>query len=409
MDWTLTTLENDLRVILIPRPRTRTVAVRLYLRAGSRYDGASPGTAHLLEHLLFRGTVSRSSQEIFSLVESGGGEINASTTREYICLYTVTLAHDLPLALDLLADIASQPAFTESDFMSERMVALQELLQSQNQPEILTAIFMAALWEQNPLRYPVRGTLDSLQSLGYDTIFDFYRGRMVSGNALLVVCGDVEGESALFDVREYFNDFPIGPEQPPRLIKEPETQEPRQVHLDKEVNETHLLVGVPTVGMKHPDRSALKVIERSLGMGGSGRLYRRLRAEQQLVYSVQAFTSLYEDAGFTGVRLICRPEDVEIVKKIIFREWEDIRRFGLSREELQAVKGNYAGTLARHFETNLAVAGIFGVEGLLHRVEPFGDAIARIHAVTSEQVLDAAGRYLSPQRSLSATVGRNLS
>ncbi|MCJ7624766.1 MAG: insulinase family protein, partial [Anaerolineaceae bacterium] len=291
MNWNLTILENDLRAILIPRPGTRTAAVRLYLRAGSRYDGASPGTAHLLEHLLFRGTVSRSSQDIFSLVESGGGEINASTTREYICLYTVTLAQDLPLALDLLADIISQPAFAESDFLSERMVVLQEFLQSQNQPEVLTNIFMAALWEQNPLRYPVRGTLDSLQALGYDTVFDFYRERMVSGNALLVVCGDVDEESALSDIREYVNDFPIGPEQPPQLIMEPEPREPRRIHLDKEINEPHLLVGVPTVGMKHPDRSALKVIELSLGMGGSGRLYRRLREEQQLVYTIQAFTS----------------------------------------------------------------------------------------------------------------------
>ncbi|MCJ7626066.1 MAG: hypothetical protein MUO76_21450, partial [Anaerolineaceae bacterium] len=116
-----------------------------------------------------------------------------------------------------------------------------------------------------------------------------------------------------------------------------------------------------------------------------------------------------EDAGFTGARIICRPEDVEMVKEIIFTEWEDIGQFGLSSEELQSVKGNYAGTLARHFETNLAVAGIFGVEGLLHKVEPFDEAITRIRAVSSEQVMDAAGRYLKPQRSLTATVGKKSS
>ena len=117
-------------------------------------------------------------------------------------------------------------------------------------------------------------------------------------------------------------------------------------------------------------------------MGGSGRLYQRLREEQGLVYSVNTVTASYEDAGFLGIRAACAPENVE------------------------AVKGNYAGTLARRFETNSAVAGIFGIEGLLHQVEPFDEAVARIKAVTQAQVLDAAQRYLNCERFALATVGR---
>jgi predicted Zn-dependent peptidase len=158
--------------------------------------------------------------------------------------------------------------------------------------------------------------------------------------------------------------------------------------------------------MKHPDRSALKAVELALGMGGSGRLYQQLREEQGLVYSVNTVTANYEDAGFLGVRAACSPDKVETVREAILAEWDALRQEGVGEKELRAVKGNYAGTLARRFETNLAVAGIFGIEGLLHRVEPFDEAVARIKAVTRVQVLDAAQRYLDCERYVSATVGR---
>jgi predicted Zn-dependent peptidase len=205
---------------------------------------------------------------------------------------------------------------------------------------------------------------------------------------------------------ETFAGFFPGGEQPPGPVEEPPLVEPRTAHLEKDVAQTHLLIGVPTVGMKHPDRSPLKVLEMALGMGGSGRLYRRLREERGLVYTVNTVTANYEDAGFLGVRAACAPEKVEAVVEAILVEWDALRDEGIGEGELEAVKGNYAGTLARRFETNLAVAGIFGIEGLLHRVEPFDEAVARVGAVTRAQVQEAAHRYLDRGRHVLATVGR---
>jgi predicted Zn-dependent peptidase len=406
MDWRITTLESGLRVITIHRPGTRTVAARLYVRAGSRYDGSCSGLAHLLEHMLFKGTAARSPREFYAAVEARGGEINASTTREYVSLYTLTLARDLPLALELLADLAIRPALAEDAFLNEKPVVLQEVLRAKDRAGVLSDLFVQALWQRHPLRGLVLGTLEGLRDLELASLRAFHRRRYVAGDALLVICGDVEPEAALPLARAAFAGFPAGPEQPPEPVEESPLAERRLAHLEKDIAQTHLLIGVPTVGMKHPDRSPLKVVELALGMGGSGRLYQRLREEQGLVYSVNTITANYEDAGFLGVRAACAPENVGAVREAILTEWDALRRGGIGERELRAVKGNYGGTLARHFETNLAVAGIFGIEGLLHRVEPFDEAVARIEAVTQAQVLDAAKRYLSREHYVLATLGR---
>jgi predicted Zn-dependent peptidase len=422
LNWQITTLENGLRVITVHRPGTRTVAARVYVRAGSRYDGPHPGLAHFLEHMLFKGTPTRSPREIFAAIEARGGEINGATTREYTSFRTVTLARDLDLALELLADVVIRPVLAEDAFLNEKLVVLQEILRAKDQPGVLNDLFVQALWHEHPLRNPVLGTLEGLRDLQLETLRAFYRERYVAGNALLVICGDVEPETALSlalrpaqgtalrraqgMAQTTFADFPPGPEQPPELVEEPPLAECRAAHLEKDINRTYLLIGVPTVGMKHPDRSPLKAVELALGMGGSGRLYQRLREEQGLVYSVNTVTANYEDAGFLGVRAACSPENVEAVREAILAEWDALRQEGLGERELEAVRGNYAGTLARRFETNVAVAGIFGIEGLLYRVEPFDEAVARMEAVTQAQVLDGAQRYLDCERYVLATVGR---
>jgi predicted Zn-dependent peptidase len=167
-----------------------------------------------------------------------------------------------------------------------------------------------------------------------------------------------------------------------------------------------LLIGVPMVSMKHQDRSALKVIERVLGMGGSARLYQRLREETRLVYSVNTVTAHYEDAGYFAVHTACDPQHVAQVRQAVLDECDALRQQGVSESELDAAKDNYAGTLTRRFETNLALAGIFGVEGLLHRVETLEEAVRRINAVRRDDVMRAAQKYLDVDRYVAVSVGR---
>jgi predicted Zn-dependent peptidase len=412
-DWRLARLSNGLRLITIARPGTPTVAVRAYVRAGSRYDGDDLpcpilGLAHLTEHLLFKGTRHHSQRSLFAAVERLGGVLEAGTTKEYTTLYAVVPRQGLASALDVLAEVLTAPALREGDFWNEKLVVLEEIRRAQDRQAILFDLFAETLWPAHPLRHPVLGTLEGLRDLAYEPLLAFHRQRYVAGNMVLVVCGDVGHETTEQLVADRLAALPSGPEQPPAPVQEPSLDGIRSAHLEKDVHQVHLLLGVPTVSMAHEDRSALKVVERILGMGGSARLYQRLREEARLVYSVNTVTAHYEDAGYLAVHTACDPQRVAQVQEAILAEWQKLRQGAVSDEELAAAQGNYAGTLARRFETNLALAGIFGVEGLLHRVEPLDAAVRRINGVRREDVQLVAQIYLDPERYVAASLGRQV-
>lgn len=407
MNWHQHTLKNGLRVIIIQRPGTRTVAARFFVRAGSRYDGDHPGLAHMLEHMLFKGTQQRSSEEIFQGIEARGGEINAHTTREYISLHTVTLAQDLPLALTLLSGLILSPKLSQEDFLSEKLVVLGELEQQKDQSSILYDLFLKTLFQDSPLGKPILGTPQGLRDLSIDELRDFHAQRFVSGNAFLVICGDVEQDQAFELAEDAFSDLPNGSEQLPEYETAIDIRQPRGAELERQTQRSYMLLGIPAVGLKHPNRSTLKIIELVLGMGASGRLYQRLREELGLVYNVNVVSSLYEDTGYLAIHAACKPENLTVVQDAILDEWVDLHENGITDAELSAAQGFYSGTLARRFETNLSVAGIFGIEGLLHKVEPFEAAIARINGVTRKGVQAAAQKYLNEDGYVMVSVGKS--
>ncbi len=412
----LVTLPNGLRLIMVSRPGTPTAAVRAYVRAGSRYDVeerlSNPsrrvlGLAHLTEHLLFKGTQTHTQRDVFASIEHLGGALDAGTTKEYATLSAAMPREGLPVALDVVAELLMEPACREEDLWNEKLVVLAEIQRARDQRGVLQDLFAETLWREHPFRHPVHGSLEGLHDLDRGTVATFHRKRYVAGNAVLVVSGDVFHDRVQRLAERTVGRLPSGPEQPPLPVAEPALDAPRRAHLSKDIAQTYILIGVPTVSMAHVDRSALKVIERVLGMGASGRLYQRLREEAGLVYTVRAVTAHYEDAGYFAVDTACDPCNAAQVEQAVFDEWERLRHDGVSDGELDAAKGNYTGTLARHFETNRAVAGIFGVEALLHRVEPFEAALKRIDAVSPDDVTRAARAYLDPERAVTVSVGRS--
>jgi predicted Zn-dependent peptidase len=408
-------LANGLRLVTVRRPGTPTVAVRAYVRAGSRYDvechlhntsHPALGLAHLTEHLLFQGTRSHSQRELFARVEQLGGALDAGTTKEYATVGAAMPRHGLPVALDVVAEVLTEPALRGEDLRHEKPVILEEIRRAGDGRGVIHDLFAQALWRHHPFHHPVHGTLEALRDLDRAAVLAFHRQRYVAGNTVLSVSGDVEHEQVRRLVEARFDNLPAGPEQPPTPAHERPPSQARTAHQGKDIGQTLLLIGVPTVAMGHEDRGPLKVIERVLGMGGSARLYQRLREEMKLVYSVRTVTAHYEDVGFFAVQTACAPENKERVRQAVQETWEALRQDGVTEEEVIAAKANYAGTLARRFETNRALAGIFGIEALLHRVEPFEEALRRIRAVGRDAVARAAQTYLDPDCSVTVSVGR---
>ena len=405
MDYRVTILKNGLRVVTACRPSVVTV-VRIYVRAGSRYDGEHLGKAHFVEHMLFTGTANRSSRQIYSDIESIGGIIQANTTKEYATFCVAVMDRYLERGLDVLADIISNPSFDRMAFLKEKLVIMEEIRQAQDTQAILWDLFSETLWVENPIRWPTLGKMESLRDLEYEDVLDFYQERYTARNIVISVCGDIDHGRAVEQVSQQFSHLESGAELRPVSITEPPSSR-RTAHIEKDIHQTNLIMGVLAAGMKDENRYAVKLMDRILGSGGSSRLSQRLREEEKCVYSVYSIAPMYEDTGCFAVCTAFSPENTPTVESLILEEWKKLRSEPVSDSELEAAKRIYEGTLARECETNMYIAGIFGIEALLCEIEPFAESVKKINAVTKKDIVDAAKRYLNTSAYTMVTVGRS--
>ncbi len=409
MDYRITILKNGLRVVTIRRPNRMIAAVKVYVRAGSRYDGEYPGKAHFVEHLLFAGTVDRSSRQIYSDIESQGGMIQANTAKEYTTFGVVTMDRYLETALDVLADVVTNPILDQSSlltFLKEKLVIIEEIRRAQDTKNILWDKFSETLWLEHPIRRPTLGSIESLKDLEHDEITDFYREQYTARNMVVSVCGDMDHERLAEQISKKFLHLQAGSETHPLPVIEPPPSK-RIAHIERDIHQTHIIMGVQITDMKDENRHAVKLMDRILGSGGSSRLFRRLREDEKSVYSVYSLAQMYEDTGCLTVHTACVPENVSTVQRLILEEWEKLKSEPVTDAELETAKRVYEGTLIRKCETNFYVAGIFGVEALLHEIEPLEEAIKKINAVTKQDIIDAANLYLNTAEYVMVTVGRN--
>lgn len=405
MKHKITALDNGFRVITTYRPGGMTTAIRIYVRAGSRYDNEHPGKAHFVEHLLFNGTNNRSSRQIYEDIESLGGMIQANTTKEYTNFSTVVMDRYLENGLDVIADVISNPIFALIPFFKEKLVIIEEIKRAQDTQNILWDIFSEVLWPENPIGRPTLGHMESLRDMEYGDVVDFYRQRYTASNMVISICGSTDHDYAMNLVEQKLSYLQAGEEFCPELPISPPLPK-RAAHLEKDIHQTHIVMGVLGADMKSEDRYAVKLMDRILGSGGSSRLSQKLREEEKLVYSVYSVAPMYEDTGCFAVCTECSPENASLVEEVILSEWDKLRSDPVSDAELEAARRIYEGTLAREYESNMYVAGISGIEALLHKIEPFAESVEKISAITKQDILNAANCYLDAENYAIATVGR---
>lgn len=406
MEYSEITLASGMRVVHIARPATPTVAAKVLVKCGSRHDGQKQGLAHALEHLFFKGTHSRTTQQIFNAVEEVGGQIDAQTTKEYTAFSVVTQGRFHRRGLEVLADVVRHPRLDKVAFLKEKLVILEEMRRRADQSQAIWDFYTATLWQSHPLKDRVLGYKEDLMELTVEDLHQHHQAFFVPPNTVIAIAGNVTLEDTLAVLEECFGDWAGEVPSPPPVPMEPPLADRREVWIERDVSQVHLVFGWPAVDMKHPDRHPLKVIGRLLGVGGSSRLYQRLRDKQQLAYSVATAVATHEDIGHFAIYTACDPSKVATVRTAITDEITRLRQQPVSENELRRVQTGYEGSLAVNFETNLQVASIHGIEALLYKIEPFDESIRRINAVTQEDILRAAQQYLDPERYVSVAMGR---
>src|SRR3989304_8624175 len=243
MDWKLTQLDNGIKLVTISRPWTRTVAARAFIRAGSRYEGSHHGLAHLTEHMLLKGTLHRTRQQVFAQAEECGGEIQAGTTKEYSTFFVISLGQYLAKAIELLADVLISPLLAENDFLFEKNIILQEAGRAQDQEAFIFDLFAQARWQKHPFRFPILANRDAVAKLAHQDLVKFFQRRYVASNTAVCICGNLEHESAVLAAQRAFSLMPRGQAQLRAPIPEPPLKGIRRAHLEKDLNQTHLLLG----------------------------------------------------------------------------------------------------------------------------------------------------------------------
>jgi predicted Zn-dependent peptidase len=399
-----TTLGQGLTVVTERMPDIRSVSIGFWVGTGSVDESpAQSGASHFLEHLLFKGTESRTARGIAEAVDAVGGDMNAFTTKEYTTFYMRLLAADLDLGLDILSDIIWSPAFRPDEFESERQVILEEILMHADEPaDLVHDVLAGALFPGHPLGREVLGEEDTVTAMAVDDVAAFHADHYRPTNIVVAAAGRVDHDVVVAGIEARLAGR-TGATAPARSAPSAPAL-PRAV-LNRSTEQAHLAVATPAPDRDDEDRHAMSIVEHVLGGGMSSRLFQSIREERGLAYSVYAYRLAFQGAGALAVYAGTSPANAAEVLALIHAGFERMAASGLTAAELDSARGHIRGAMALGLEDSGARMSRIGHSQLVHgRVLSLDEVDARLGALTLDQVNKVAARWLSEPRTV-ASVG----
>ena len=415
-----TVLPGGLRVVTEFLPAVRSVALGIWVGVGSRdEDETHAGATHYLEHLLFKGTRKRTALDISAEMDAVGGELNAFTAKEYTCYYARVLDADLPLAIDVLSDMVTDSLIEPRDVDAERNVVPEEIAMNEDDPtDTVHEAFTTKLFGDTPLGRPVLGTVDSINAITRDQIFEHYRSRYTPPHLVVAAAGNLDHDMIVAAVQAAFAQVlgdssgaavvPAGPRlrgagglwdgygpaagSGVTLISRP-------------IEQANLVLGCEGLSRTDDRRFALGVLNAALGGGMSSRLFQEVREKRGLAYSVYSFSSQHADTGLWGVYVGCLPSKADEVLSICAAEVAKVVSGGLTDAELDRGKGQVRGGMVLGLEDPSSRMTRLGKSELVYpSLEPVDQMLAAIDAVTHDDIQAVASEVLTRAKVL-AVVG----
>ncbi len=411
-----TVLDGGLRVVTEFLPAVRSVAIGIWVGVGSRdEDLPHAGATHYLEHLLFKGTSKRTALDISSEMDAVGGEMNAFTAKEYTCYYARVLDDDLPLAVDVLADMVANSLIAPKDVDAERNVVLEEIAMNEDDPaDTVHEAFSAKLFGDTPLGRPILGTVDSINAITREQIYEHYQAKYTPEHLVVAAAGNVDHDVAVELARSAFADTlrrspaSIRPALP-RLAGAGSglgAQAGSGVQLvSRGIEQANLVLGCEALARTDDRRFALSVLNAAFGGGMSSRLFQEVREKRGLAYSVYSFSAQHADTGMWGVYVGCLPSKADEVLSICTEEIVRVVNGGLTDSELARGKGQVRGSIVLGLEDPSSRMSRLGKAELVYpRLEPVEEILASIDAVTHDDVRAIAAEIFTRPKAL-AVVG----
>ena len=407
-----TVLPSGLRIVTEEVAGVRSAAFGIWVNVGSRDESpATAGASHFLEHLLFKGTKTRSALDISSAIEAVGGEMNAFTGKEYTCFYARVIDTDLPLAIDVISELITSSLVNKEDVDAERKVVLEEISMRDDDPsDLIHDLFAETYYGDTQLGRPILGSVKSIKGMSRATVFNYYKKRYQPSDLVIAVAGNLKHKKVVDLVsramaRDGFLDVPNSGYE---IRKSAHVKAPTKARvglLNRKTEQAHLFLGMESVARDDQRRFAMSVLSAALGGGMSSRLFQEIREKRGLAYSVYSYAQQFAGSGVIGFYAGCNPTKARDVVAIIRDVLHDVAHNGLTHEEVARAQGAVKGTLVLSQEDTGSRMSRIGKSELVYGENlGFDQILQEISNVSNEQIRAVASEFLTKSPTL-AVVG----
>lgn len=404
-------LPSGVRVLSEYVPGSQSATVGFWVAVGSRDEQpVTYGSTHFLEHLLFKGTATRSALDIAVAFDSVGGEHNALTAKEHTCYYAKVRDRDLDMAVRVLADMFASSRIDETDFENERGVILEELAMADDDPgDVAGERFFEAIFGEHPLGRPIGGNPDSISAVSRAAVWEHYRANYSPRDLVITAAGSVDHDRLVAVATQALDEAGWRLDVEARAVerRDPATELIERgaplVVVDRPLEQVNLYLGSLGLAAADPRRPQLTVLNSVLGGGMSSRLFQEVREKRGLAYSVYSFAASYSDAGVMGLYAGCSPQRAADVAELMLAEFRRIARDGITEDELQRARGQLSGASALALEdSDTRMSRLGRSELTLGEFADLDETLRRIDEVTIASVQELAAELVERPLSTAA-------
>ncbi|MBX9245712.1 insulinase family protein [Actinotalea ferrariae] len=405
-----TVLPGGVRVLTESMPGLRSATVGAWVGVGSRDEtDGHHGSTHFLEHLLFKGTARRSAMDIAEAFDAVGGEANAATGKEHTCYYARVLDADVPMAVDVIADMVTSARIDADELETERGVILEELAMNDDDPsDVVHEQFATAVLGAHPLGRPIGGTPATIRAVPRDAVWEHYREHYGPRTLVVTAAGGVDHDALCAQVADalHAGGWDLDPDAGPAARRGDAADAGLPTHgaelvIHRTTEQANVILGAPGLTATDDRRFTLSVLNAVLGGGMSSRLFQEIRERRGLAYSVYCFSSGHADTGVFGLYAGCAPGKVDEVLSLLAEGWERLAQDGITEQELQRSIGQLSGGLVLGLEDTGSRMSRLGKAELVHgELLSQEESLERIRAVRAADVQELAAELAGRPRSV---------